>query len=247
MHDPRCHRAHPFVDADIAPLLPELPAPVEVTHVGPMHAECGEARAFIQQVFRRAHGAEVRTFYPDLLSFSAAGTRRAVFGYRDGLDLPMFSEQYLDRPAHELACERLGLAVRREEMVEVGNLALAAPGHARWLIAACTAFLAAAGYRWVLFTATRPLANAFARMGLKPLPLAEADASRLPDRGASWGGYYTAGPQVYLGDIHAGHGKLAGIATQRRPQLRALLQHLHELGEGGLGGTGGRLAACGGI
>jgi hypothetical protein len=233
------------VDVGIAPLLAELPAPIEVTHVGPTHAECAATQAFIQQVFRRAHGAEVRTFYPDLLSFSAGGERRAVLGYRDGLDLPMFSEQYLERPAHELASEHLGFPVRREEMVEVGNLALADPGHARWLIAACTAFLAAAGYRWVLFTATRPLANAFARMGLKPLPLAEADANRLPDRGASWGGYYAAGPCVYIGDIHAGRGKLAGIAAQRRPHLHALLRRLHDLGLSGLGGTGAR--ACGGI
>ena len=239
------HLASLFVDAGITPLLAELPAPVTVTQVGRAHTERGETQAFIQQVFRRAHGAEVRAFYPDLLSFSIAGERRAVFGYRDGQDLPMFLEQYLDRPADRLASERLGLTVRREEMVEVGNLALADPGQARWLIAACTAFLAAAGYRWVLFTATRPLANAFARMGLKPLELAEADANRLPDRGASWGGYYAAGPCVYVGDIHASRAKLAGVAAQRRPHLHALLQRLHDLGLSGIGGTGAR--ACGGI
>jgi hypothetical protein len=57
------------------------------------------------------------------------------------------------------------------------------------------------GYEWVVFTATRELRNAFARMGLTPLELAPADPARLPDRGARWGRYYANDPIVVAGRI----------------------------------------------
>jgi hypothetical protein len=221
-----------FIENGIDPLLAELPAPIHALHVGPRHPQREPLQEFIRAVFRRAHGAEVSAFYPNLISFSAEGARRAVVGYRDPLFDPLFSEQYLARPAQELASGRLGLEVRREEMVEVGNLALADPGHARWVIAASNAYLAAAGYRWVLFTATRTLANAFQRLGLKPLSLASADPHQLPDQGASWGGYYDAGPQVYIGDLQAGCLKLHDHhRSGRRPHLEALLRSARQLGE----------------
>jgi hypothetical protein len=220
----------PFVDAGVDPLLTELPVPILARHVGQIHPQRARLQAFIREDFRQAHGAEVYSFYPNLLSFTACGAQRAVVGYRDPRQSPLFAEQYLDRPAHELAGEHLGMDIRREQMVEVGNLALADPGQARWVIAASTAFLAAAGYRWVLFTANRPLANAFQRLGLKPLFLDRADPSRLPDRGAAWGSYYDNGPKVYVGDIQAGCHKLLDISRQRRPNLHTLLQASQHLG-----------------
>ena len=219
-----------FVDTGIDPLLVELPVPIHARRVGLNHPLRPQLQAFIRRDFRQAHGAEVYAFHPSLLSFTASGAQRAVVGYRDPLESPLFAEQYLDRPAHELATTRLGLEVRREQMVEVGNLALADSGHARWVIAASTAFLAAAGYRWVLFTANRTLANAFHRLGLKPLALAAADPRHLSDRGASWGSYYASGPMVYVGDIQAGCHKLQTGGWARRPNLHALLHASQRLG-----------------
>ena len=219
-----------FVDAGVDPLLTELPVPILARHIGLVHPQRPPIQAFIREVFRQAHGAEVYSFHPGLLSFTAGGNQRAVLGYRDPLQAPLFAEQYLERPAQELASDLLDLEVRRDQMVEVGNLALADPGQARWVIAASTAFLAAAGYRWVLFTANLPLANAFRRLGLKPQALGRADPDRLPDHGASWGSYYEAGPQVYVGDILAGSQKLLGVSQQRRPNLHALLHACQRLG-----------------
>lgn len=219
-----------FVDTGIDPLLAELPVPIQARSIGPRHAFRPQLQTFIRRDFRQAHGAEIYAFHPNLLSFTAGGAQRAVVGYRNPLEFPLFAEQYLDRPADELASVHLGLEVRREQLVEVGNLALADAGHARWVIAASTAFLAAAGYRWVLFTANRPLANAFQRLGLKPLALAAADPHRLPDRGAAWGSYYAAEPQVYVGDIQAGCHKLQAGGWSRRPNLHALLQASQRLG-----------------
>ncbi len=220
-----------FVEAGIDPLLAELQESVDLLLTGPQHLLRPQMQAFVRTAFQQMHQAEVRSFHPELLGFDTPTGLRAVLGYRSGVESALFSEQYLDEPADRLAGRLLNQAVRREEMVEVGNFALSDPGHARWVIAATTAYLAAAGYRWVLFTATRPLANAFRRLGLRPLELAAADPSRLPDGGAAWGGYYEAGPKVYVGDILAGLDKLHAGNWSRRPHLASLLRSAQQLGD----------------
>ena len=222
--DPRC------IDPRVDPLLTELREPVALHRAGPGHPARPELHGFVRDCFRRAHGARVDSFYPDLLCFSAASGIRAVVGYRGALDELLFLEHYLDLPAEDRLTALTGSAVPRDGLVEVGNLALSDAGQARWLIAATTAFLAAAGYRWVLFTATRPLANAFRRLGLRPLRLADADPARLPDGGAAWGAYYRQAPAVYAGDILAGAGKLQGAGRSAQPCLRSLLAHAWSLG-----------------
>jgi Thermostable hemolysin len=227
LHQP----ASPFLESGIDPLLPELPEPVRLYSATPGHAHRSQMQSFVRAVFHRTHGADVAAFHPNLLGFNTREGLRAVLGYRKGGMERLFSEQYLDEPADRQAARLLGAPVTRNRMVEVGNFALSDPGHARWVIAATTVFLAAAGHRWVLFTATRPLANAFRRLGLRPLPLAAADPARLPDGGAAWGGYYEAGPVVYLGDIRAGLDKLQAGSWSRRPRLQTLLRQAYELGE----------------
>ena len=221
------------IDADVAPLLAELRAPVRLIEADSSHPARGELHAFIQAVFHQAHGARVDLFYPHLLGFSSGGQLTATVGCRAEAGQALFAEHYLDAPADALITARTGRAVARTDLVEVGNLALRDPGQARWVIAATTAYLAAAGYRWVLFTATRPLANAFRRLGLRPVALADADPARLPDGGAAWGRYYRQGPAVYAGDIRAGVAKLQVVDRAGQPQLQALLAAARRLGAGG--------------
>lgn len=180
----------PCILGDVQPLLAELQQPTSVQVVNDSHHQRQQAEQFIHDVFHHAYGANLRSFYPTLLSFQSADRHRAAVGYRDGAVRPLFSEQYLDHPADELISARKGNAISRTQLVEVGNLALASPGEARWVIAAVTQYLYEMGYRWVLFTAVKPLFNAFLRLGLKPIELAEADACLLPDKGLNWGRYY---------------------------------------------------------
>ena len=57
----------------------------------------GVFEAFIQQRFRRAHGADVRHFMPQLFGMSdASGTLCAVVGVRLASGGPLFLEGYLD-------------------------------------------------------------------------------------------------------------------------------------------------------
>jgi len=218
------------VAPDVTPLIVELDEAVALYRCAADDAGRDELESAVAATFHRSYGAKVSAFYPDLLGFRGEGGVRAVVGYRDGGAAQLFSEQYLDAPAETLITQHLRRGVRREQVVEVGNLALRESGHARWVIAATTVFLHAAGYRWVLFTAVRHLINAFQRLGLQPVVMAQADPRRLSDGGACWGRYYEAAPLVCAGDITAGLHKLGTSAALRQPRLRALLQTAQRLG-----------------
>ncbi len=218
----------PCVLDRVQPLLSELGAPIHIDVVDARHDHRGEAEGFVHSVFSRRYRADVRSFYPSLLSFRDRGHPRAVVGFRSALTGRLFAEQYLDQSAQELIGERIGEAISREQLVEVGSLALENPGDARWVIAASTCFLHALGYRWVLFTATRTLINTFQRLGLQPLALVSARPLLLDDKGAQWGNYYQTGPVVCAGNVASGYQKLHRHVGHAQPMLRSLLDEMEE-------------------
>jgi hypothetical protein len=158
---------------------------------------------FIAERFWLAYGAQVQHFCAHLLGVrEEAGRWLAAAGYTPAAGAKLFLEHYLDVPVETLLGRVAGRAVPREHVVEVGNLA-AGLGMSRELIPALGRELYEAGYRWVVFTLTRELRNAFGRLRLEPIVLAAANPSRLPDRGAAWGSYYAHGPLVMGGPIAA--------------------------------------------
>jgi len=207
---------------------PELS--LQLCHVDATDPRRATLETMVAAAFHKAYGARIESFYPDLLGFSGRDGLQAVVGYRDGNSQTLFSEQYLDAPVEYVMAQHLQQDVMRHQVAEVGNLALDRPGQARWVIAATTAFLHAAGYRWVLFTAIRNLVNGFGRLGLRPIPLAIADPLRLPDGGTQWGNYYGAKPVVCAGDIGAGLRQIRSRFSMQQPQLRALLDSARLLG-----------------
>lgn len=216
-------QSDPCVIAGVQPFLNELSQPVRVQLHDQPDAQRSPVAQFIRTVFLQHYGAQLRGLYPNLMTFRCGDQLRAAVGIRCAADEPLFAEQYLSTPAHTLIAARWGLQVARTQLVEVGNLALAGPGDARWVIAAVTSFLYAANYRWVVFTAVRPLFNAFQRLGLRPVALATADPARLPDGGRDWGSYYDAQPQVCVGDIRSGQRKLRSFVGAGQPLLQRLL------------------------
>jgi hypothetical protein len=234
----------PCVLQGVEPILSELQAPIRVEVIDAGHAERTATEQFIHRIFQRSYRADVQSYYPTLLSFDDGGQRRAAVGFRDARAQAFFAEQYLSEPAERVIGRRLGVTIARASVVEVGNLALARPGDARWVIAATTLFLHALGYRWVLFTAIRPLINAFQRLGLQPVRLASAHASQLADKGQHWGGYYESGPVVCAGDIESGYQKLHRHLGHHQPMLRALLGEMTRQADmlGRLSGS-----CCGGL
>ena len=168
--------------------------------------ERAEIENFIHECFAAAHGACISQFMPRLFSLRAkSGDLIAAFGLRAAADSRLFLETYLERPVEDVLQARLGQAIRREEIIEVGNLSALYPGAARWLIVALTARLRSEGYKWVVFTGTTALRNGFSRLGLCPVELGAATLQHLPSQErADWGRYYEHVPMVMAGDIDYG-------------------------------------------
>jgi hypothetical protein len=179
------------------------PAPLPSLLSPALGAERAALERFVAERFLRVYGARLSHFCAHLVGLrGAGGAWRAAAGYTPAGSKSLFLEQYLDAPVEALLAAASGRPVARERIAEVGNLA-AAVGMGRELIPAVGAHLHALGYRWVVFTATRQLHNAFRRLRLDALELADAAPSRLPDHGASWGTYYAHGPRVMGGPIAA--------------------------------------------
>ncbi|AVQ00056.1 thermostable hemolysin [Ahniella affigens] len=170
------------------------------------HARRGEVESFIADVYFARYGATLSTFMPHLLAFNQGQDElRAAVGLRSGFEGPLFVEQYLEMPAEAAISAQIGRPVARGDLVEAGNFGARYAGDARELILNMTHYLHLAGFRWVLFAATRQLRNTFDRLHLATVELAPAVASKLRDQHADWGSYYETEPTLMFGDIAAGH------------------------------------------
>jgi hypothetical protein len=173
--------------------------------------------AYIQQRFRKAHGADIRHFMPELFGLNnASGELCAVAGVRLANTEELFLERYLDEPIDPLISAAANQTVDRTGIVEVGNLAASDTGSARLSIIAITYLLAMGGLEWVAFTGNIGLVNSFHRLGLKPVTLCAADPARLGNDRHSWGSYYDSKPWVHVGNIRAGFIHLRNIGLFNR-------------------------------
>lgn len=173
--------------------------------------------AFIQHRFRKAHGADIRHFMPELFGMhNASGELCAVAGIRMASAEQLFLERYLDEPIDPLISAAADQSVDRACIVEVGNLAASDTGSARLSIIAITYLLAMGGLEWVAFTGNIGLVNSFHRLGLKPVTLCAADPARLGEDRHNWGSYYESKPWVHVGNIRAGfiHLRNAGLFSR---------------------------------
>ncbi len=209
-------------DPRIIPLLKTPEKLPSLRCYRPLDAGRQRLEHMVRETFRHSYGARPRRLPRDLLGFEAQGRLLGVAGLRPADEGRLFSEQYLDDPVEKLIATASNTGVRRDQVIEVGNLALSNTGEARWLIAAVTAYLHGAGFHWVLFTAVAPLYNAFQRMGLQPQRVAPADVRRLDDPDEDWGSYYAQSPQVCFGSIRAGQRHLQAVITARQSRLRVL-------------------------
>lgn len=181
--------------------------------------------AYIQERFRKIHGADIRHFMPQLFGMSTpSGTLCAVAGVRLASVEPLFLERYLDEPIDPLISAAANQAVGRAAIAEVGNLAASDTGSARLSIVAMTYLLAMGGLEWVAFTGNVGLVNSFHRLGLKPVTLCAADPARLGDERLSWGSYYESQPWVHVGNIRAGFTHLRNIGLFNRLGLPSSIE-----------------------
>lgn len=175
---------------------------------------CREAaESFIAGAFLAKHGARVREFLPELVGLqNRTGDLRAVAGYRSAGAGALFLEQYLAGPVELNLSAEAGCPVRRDAIVEVGNLAGGSCRYARHLVSLLPRYLLDRGYTWVVFTATGVVRDILSSVGARLVELAPADGSCLTGGPAAWGRYYQNDPRVMAGHLPSG----AALSVHRR-------------------------------
>lgn len=193
---------------------------------GPDDAERGRVEACVAEKFRSAWNARVTQFLPQLLSMHCLGSCTAVAGLRPAGAGPLFLERYLDEPAERALAAATGVTVPRRQLVEIGNLVANQRGASHLLFLILAAALHRAGYRWLVFTATRGLRNNLHKLGFPLLTLAVATPDRLePEARSEWGDYYRSEPLVVAGNLDAAMALIA-----ERPLLRRVTRlYRHQL------------------
>lgn len=164
--------------------------------------ERARVERYIEQAYSQAFNGRIRSHYPILISVQdRAGAIHAAAGFRLAGDHDLFLEQYLDLPVERAIAQGLGEAVSRSAVAEIGNLASASPGASLFLFLALARHLEGIGCSHAVATATRQLRRGFARIGFDTRVLARAEAERLTEGAADWGGYYERDPEVRVGAI----------------------------------------------
>lgn len=157
-----------------------------------------EIEQFIHNVFAIKYGANVQHFMPQLVSLrNANGELVAAFGLRKAESEPLFLEQYLDTPIEAVLSNHFNKPISRNQITEIGNLAVANPKNAGVLIAHVIQHSLDIGVEWCVATAHHRLQNGLIKGGRDVYALATVDKNRLsPTELVNWGSYYENQPQV---------------------------------------------------
>lgn len=161
-------------------------------------ADRAEVEQFVHEIFAKTYGADITQFMPELVTLRDENNELvAAFGMRKAEKSPLFLERYLDVPVETLLSNRFNKAITRNQITEIGNLAVSNPRNAGILIAHVIQHSLDIGVEWCVATAHHSLQNGLIKGGRDVYALQTADKSRLnSDEQTAWGSYYDNGPQV---------------------------------------------------
>lgn len=180
------------------------------------------AERFVEGVYARSYGGCIPAHYPTLMGVQDDdGEIHAVVGFRLAEQGPLFLEHYLDAPIERVLADCLEAGAERSRIAEIGNLGSRSPAATLFLFRALTGRLRFLGREVAVATATRELRSILGKVGVAAIELTAADPGRLPDRGATWGSYYSTDPRVMAGSIGAWSGR-ARTAISSRLHLRSI-------------------------
>ncbi|HET6563768.1 MAG TPA: thermostable hemolysin [Xanthomonadales bacterium] len=163
------------------------------------------ATQYVADQFKVTHGASVHDFMPLLLGMSCQGQFKAVSGIRPAAGHALFLEQYLGSRIETVLSQVSASEVRRNKVVEVGNLVATQSGASQLLFLLLTVILHRCEFDWVVFTGTPVVIKGLERLGFKLERLCPADPSRLTSsKLEDWGQYYEQRPQVVAGYVPGG-------------------------------------------
>lgn len=206
----------PSLPADVSGVLPG----VRFSLLNAYDADRADVEAFIAKAYHRHFGATLPAFAPYLFVLRTVdGAPIATAGLRPAGNTALFLEQYLDAPIESVLQERLNRLVRREQIIEVGNLIATRPGDGRLLIRVLTRLIHQGGYHWAAFTAVSAVRNLFLHLGLNLITLCPADPLLLVEDRYRWGTYYECNPWVMAGDVVRGLRHLEVLSDVRSSSI----------------------------
>ena len=189
------------------------------------------AERFVSEMFRRVFQAELKRFMPKIMALiDFEGKCLGSLGMRYASTGKLMLEDYLDENIEKVLSGLTGTEVRREGIVEIGNLVTSLRGGGRWLVSAITAWLVNVEFQWAVFTATSELRVLLERLGVKVWTLAAASHARLKDTGdTDWGTYYEHQPIVIATRVADVHNALLSHPQTTEP-MQKILQMCGERG-----------------
>ncbi|MGQ0443413.1 MAG: thermostable hemolysin [Methylophilaceae bacterium] len=172
--------------------------PVVAAIVQPKAAERAELESFVRQMFYKVHKADITHFMPKLLSLRDSNQQlRAVCGLRHAHEERLFLEHYFDAPIEQILSDKTATKVSRDEILEIGNLAILEPACIRSLLASISVYLHSTDAKWAVFTGITTLRNALNKLNMPLHMLGEAKIICLPtNERVTWGTYYEERPQI---------------------------------------------------
>jgi len=157
-----------------------------------------ELERFISDIFRQEHGAEIKHFKPYLMSLRGHDDNLiAACGLHSAVINQLFLEHYLDQPIEAALSIHTGSAIKRNNIVEIGNFSVTKLEMTRYLITAINDQLHFTSKQWAVLTAVPSLCDLLLELGVSFKVLADADADRLPpEQRMEWGSYFELQPRV---------------------------------------------------
>jgi hypothetical protein len=169
-----------------------------------MQSPCrAEVEQYIGRNFEASYGARLAEFLPIFLTLRCNQNLSASTGISPGaISQNFFLEQYLDAPIETELQQFCDEQIAREQLVEIGNLVATTRGASRLMFIILASVLNLSGFKWMVFTATKPLLSNLRKLGFETLVIADAKPSCLSNNAnAAWGSYYDNQPQVVAGNL----------------------------------------------
>jgi len=175
-----------------------------------------QAEDFIKGIFKQHYNAQISSFLPQLFAvFDERGNTKSVLGLRNAQCEALYLERYLDQPIETLIQQVAQQAVSRAQVVEIGNLASLNSANCKVLFSFITQHLQDQNIKWITCTSTSVLRLVFRRLGIKALPVHQADQNRLGNEQYEWGSYYDNDPQVMLINVQETNQHFIDVAKAR--------------------------------
>lgn len=189
-------------------------------HVSPIY-RCSDSDAlqalsarFIREQYWTAHKATLNSLMCQRYAIlDDCGGPCAVVGVKTIEDRSTLVERYLDDPIETVVSRAAGQIVKREQLIEVGNLAANSLIQSARLIVFLLHWLKQAGVSYAVCTGTEAVRLALKRARVPFDVVGTADPSRLGNERWAWGSYYQKTPKILLIAIDDG---LAAVGERYR-------------------------------